>query len=566
MVEVVGCDAAPLSRGIVDPTPGATAGRRTRARIAGCDAAVPLTRVEPPRSPEPVSGPALVTLGSTAEDRLRVAQILGRAPTDGFLIRSASSLTPELMRDSAGPAREVILPELRTVWNSALPFSLNDGAMWAGRGANVQVTGGVRAASGRWALVLTPQAIYQQNREFQIIPGSLAERSPFSSPWHTFPESLDLPLRFGADPILTLRLGQSSVWYDTGPIEIGASTEDQWWGPGTRNAIVLSNNAAGIPHLFFRTSAPVQTRIGALEGRWIAGRLQESEYFDRDLSNDLRAISALGITLTPAIEPNLTIGLARAVYRATDGWLVTPADFARVLSAVGRPNDRPPSDPNRNESRSDQLFSLFGRWIFPDAGFEAYGEWARYEAFSSIRDLLVAPNHSQGYTIGVQWAREAPNEGVVRLQGELTNLEQSSTYRQRRVISYYKSRPVLQGYTQRGQVIGASIGPGASSQWLGADYLAPRWQVGVHAGRIRWENDTYYATQPPFPLDHDVSLFGGVRGGYTFRWGQLDAEWIVGTRLNYLFQNDAIGFADRAGVDIRNHTVKIAITPGNLSW
>ncbi len=77
----------------------------------------------------------LVTLGSPAEARLRLDQLLGKEPTHGFLLRTPSTMT-EGSSGATGTLRfGLINPELTVAFNSALPFSFNDGALWAGRGA-----------------------------------------------------------------------------------------------------------------------------------------------------------------------------------------------------------------------------------------------------------------------------------------------------------------------------------------------------------------------------------------------------------------------------------------------
>src|SRR3972149_1837955 len=69
----------------------------------------------------------LTTIGSVAEDRLRLRQLADSAPTAGFLIRSARTLSAPGDR-----ARHAIvaLPEVDVRWNDRVPLALNDGAMW----------------------------------------------------------------------------------------------------------------------------------------------------------------------------------------------------------------------------------------------------------------------------------------------------------------------------------------------------------------------------------------------------------------------------------------------------
>jgi hypothetical protein len=504
----------------------------------------------------------LTTIGSVADERLRLDQLVGGADTDGFLIRSASTLSPA---DSGGATVLGLFSGFGTVWNSALPFTQNDGSMWAGRGLSWQIAAGMRADLGRVSLILVPQVTYQQNSDFQTILYNRTHdggRHALSSPWYDRPESIDMPSRFGRRSYLTGDLGQSSLTVALGPVSVGAATENLWWGPGVRNAIIMSNHAAGIPHLFLRSGRALATPLGDLEGRWMLGRLAESEYFDDTRVNDTRSFSALALTLRTSFEPDLTVGFARAVYAPAYDNSVSLAAAFDVFRDVGRPNDRPATDLNR-EPGADQVFSLFGRWIFPRSGLETYAEWARYEQPASLRDFLVLPHRSQGYTLGLQWARSIADGVAMRLQGELTYLEPDAAFDRRHVAGWYSSRPVTQGYTQRGQVIGASIGPGSSSQWLAVDLFSDEHvQAGAFAGRIRWDNHSFYASGfHPF-FAHDVSLYAGIRAAYRLGGMDVSAEIATEGRMNYLYQSPSPDWGARDAVDLRNHSLRISVTPG----
>ena len=133
----------------------------------------------------------LPTLGGEAEDRFRLDQLLGRAPGEGYLLRTPSSLlTSFLQKDSLGWSVTLLAPEVKTVWNSDLPNSSNDGALWAGRGWNAQVTAGLRIRAGPATLVLAPHYLFQANETFQVIPFSPwadSRRDPFAHPFHPIP-------------------------------------------------------------------------------------------------------------------------------------------------------------------------------------------------------------------------------------------------------------------------------------------------------------------------------------------------------------------------------------------
>jgi hypothetical protein len=283
----------------------------------------------------------------------------------------------------------------------------------------------------------------------------------------------------------------------------------------------------------------------------------------------VRSISTFAFTIRPAFEKNLVLGGARSVYGTSMGWDVVGRNFLDAFSNVGRPNNRALGDSTVSPGGRDQIFSLFGRWVFPDDGFEAYAEWARLEFPYSFRDLLTAPNHSQGYTLGLQYARPAfTREGRFRLQGEITSVEQSATWRDRPQGSFYTSRKVIQGYTQMGQALGAAIGPGASSQWLALDFIDPVWSFGINAGRIRWNEDIH--STYGFPVYqgyciHDVSVFPGARGSLSSRFGYISADVSFGNRYNAWFQEASGCPKGNATMDIRNRTISVTIgtfTPG----
>ncbi|HEV2146514.1 MAG TPA: capsule assembly Wzi family protein [Longimicrobiaceae bacterium] len=514
----------------------------------------------------------LPTLGSPVEDRLRVLQLLGRASTDGYLIRSPSSQLPSLAGE--GMVRWAPLaPEVRAAWNAALPFSLNDGALWAGRGMNAQATVGAMLQAGPVSLVLAPQLVYSQNLDFQTIPSDSMDRSAFAARWYVGTSSADVPLRFGNVPVLRLLPGQSTLSVRYGALAAGASTENQWWGPGIRNGIVMSNNAEGFPHLFLRTAAPLRTRLGAFEAKWIIGGLSESLYFDTVSTNNSRSLSGFTATYRPAAVPDLTLGLARVLYAGPMNVERVPLHVADAFIRWEAPQEpvrtAAPGDTTGRDttfvwpsgSGREQMFSLFGRWVFPRDGFEIYGEWARTLLPTSLVDLLNAPNHTQGYTLGVQWARPVRRGDLFRLQTEVTYLEESATFDQRPVEGFYVSRSIPQGYTHLGKVIGAAVGPGGSGQWLAGDYLAGGWRLGAFGGRIRWNNDVYYDRPGGAYVAHDVSLFGGIRGGVRIWSMYLDVEYAGEQRYNYLFQNPETEVDGFEAVDKWNRSLRIMVTP-----
>lgn len=500
---------------------------------------------------------SVTTVGSAADVRRRIAQNVGRCSTDGELIRSALSLTPRFAVVS--PVRwSVVMPALNTAYNSALPFSLNDGSQWAGRGLTTTLSAGIRLETDRLSISFTPDFVYQQNRVFSILQSPMPDRSSFASPWHSGIESVDLPIRFGTQPQAVFFPGSS--WFDVsaGPVSFGWSSDEQWWGPGIRNALVMSNNAPGIPQIYLRSRHPLGTPLGDVEFRWLLGGLSESLFFDTLATDNLRALSAAVVTLRTALDTGLTVGIARSVYSPVRSVGSLPSHLFDVLT---RWNQSADTISDRPRHPSDQVLSLFGRWVFPSNGLEIYGEWAKLLP-PGFREMLVEPQEHQGYTVGLQWVNPLTTITAFRLQAEATMLEQTPPSLRATIPSFYTSRFVPQGYTQRGQVIGASIGPGSSSQFVAADYLASRWRAGLELGRVRWDDDAYYRTPNGVSfVAHDVSIFAGLRGGATVSGFDVDLETILAKRLNYLFQSAVSGYAQDRGFDVNNVTFRLRVTP-----
>lgn len=506
---------------------------------------------------------SLVLVGSETVDRLRTSQ-LGEGVEHGrsLLLRSASSLTNSPA--AAGGWRKTVLPpQFLFVINTAIPYSQNYGSLWAGRGLSARALIGLKIENSRTRIILAPEIVLSTNADWGLRHDFYPVTVPTGGNDYAFPFyagrfTIDQPLRFGDRAIGRIDLGQTTAMRTGDRFAFGVSNESEWWGPGIRNAIVLSNNAPGFPHLFVRTVRPLRTRFGGVEVRWLVGGLKESGYFDTLSANNTRSIAAIAATLQAAWDPNLSVGFARAVYGTATGWGQVPWRWFDVLRRTHV------DVPDTSRTQRDQLFTLFGRWVFPASGLEAYGEWGRLDLQPSLRDLLISPNHTQGYTLGLQWRSPQWRNGTFRLQSEVTQLEQSATFRDRPVDSWYTSERVIQGYTNRGQSIGASIGPGASAQWFAVDYLRPAWSLGGFVGRTRWNEDVHSNVGFPAPVsycNHDVSIYPGIRGAKSGRLGSFTAEFTLQNRNNAFFQNAGGCPNNGPRIDIRNRTLSVKFTP-----
>lgn len=496
----------------------------------------------------------VAAVGGVADDRRRVLHLLGQATPDGLLLRSPSSA-------GAGPARgaRFLAPELLVVHSTALAVPMNDGALWTGRGTSALVRAGVDARWGPLRVVLLPEVTASQNRAFDVRPDTFPGRAAYAWPWSNGRANIDLPSRFGDRPWRLISPGQSSVTIEGRGVAAGVATENEWWGPGVRNALLLSNAAEGFPHAFARTRRPLRTRLGDVEARYLFGVLTPSIYSDSAVTRRWRSFSAVAATLRPRIAPGLTLGAARAVV----------APLRTVGAAAGHAVDAvvewqaPPADTTRR-LRADQYTSLFARWAVPEARAEFYAEWAKQVTPRSLRELLLFPQDGRALTMGMQLLRPIDERRgrVLRTQLELSSVEQSIVLRDRPAPPpFYAGLAVPDGYTHRGQPLGASFGPGGSSQWLAVELLGRAAGGGLFLTRTRWNNDALYDQPNPTFLRHDVSLTAGARGTWRGPAADIGAELHWTRRNNYLFQN---GFANPGGVrtvDVPNVLLLLRVTP-----
>jgi hypothetical protein len=491
-----------------------------------------------------------IEIGSVAAERARLREIVGQR---------YDSLSPGLSGCAVASDWRFVRPTIRLVRNSALPASGNDADLWAGRGTSASVNAGIaacRAWRGRSVeAVIAPTIAHSENLPFFLLPGRDAGRSAFSSPWHLPPYSADLPLRFGDLPVTTLGPGQSSITMRFDRVVVGVASTNEWWGPAIRNTLLLGSNAPGVPRLLAQTARPIRTRFGDLAGRAFIGGLSESPFFDDAPHNDVRALNGALVTFRPAIDTGLTIGLSRLVTSTVPSWIGMLPHALDVLVRY----EQVTTDPDSQST--DQLLSLFGRWVFPESGFETYVEWARTEFPRSLGEFVTRPQNTQGYTIGLQWTDPARQGLGLRLQGEVTYLEQTQVVEGRPPMDFYTGRAAQQGFTERGQILGASIGPGASSQFLGADWVAARWQLGGFVTRVRTENDAMYREFPPRDTQHDVTLQAGARAAARLPGADVRGELAVGKRHNYLFRSDYYLFGPVEAIDVRNVTFSFTVEP-----
>jgi hypothetical protein len=372
--------------------------------------------------------------------------------------------------------------------NSRLPYGDNNGAAWYGRGHTSEFTGGIYLKSDYVSLNLQPHFIYQQNEDFltpRFIPRDANGNILYRAEGIGF--LIDAPFRFGPDSYTTIDAGHSSLRVHYGKFETGISTEPLWWGPMKRYPLILSNNAAGMTHMFAGTRKPVHIPwFGNIQAKWIGGYPKESDYFSGAEAGRTRFVNMLNVTYNHHRFPNLTLGLIRTSYIYQIGGFKPSQviDFFNIFKSSNTAN-------LQGLDAQDQLASAYIHILFPEARAEIFAEFAREDFSYNTRDFFNEPGHNSAYAFGFQKLSNAPFVDFVKTHLEFTNLTTSQLEQVRPQTYFYTNSRLRHGNTNNGQIIGAAIGPGSNSQFFAMDAYKNNIKAGFFAHRVV-NNDNFH--------------------------------------------------------------------------
>lgn len=378
-------------------------------------------------------------------------------------------------------------PELFGSFNTVAPYGQNDGALWQGKGFNSSLSGGIRLEGYGVELTFRPQIALSQNMEFQLMPS--AYESQYGYFWgYTTNSGADAPQRFGDQSFIVFDWGDTEIRYSWKNLTAGFGTQAVWLGPAQLNPVLHSNNAPTYPKLDIGlrrqpvTIPWINWYLGDIETRLWVGKLSESDYFDRDSSNDHTMFHGFAFAYAPSFLPGLTLFVNRVCLVA---W-----DWKNLKYMV-------PSDDNTVE---DQKASFGASWLFPQAGLEVYGELGIDDFVpggtkGEFGGYIRYPFHTMVYTVGLK--KTIPVVPARRVHGELLFewnwMEMSQDFQFQWPYSFYFHHNAIHGYTNRGQWLGAGSGGAGNSQYLAFRLYYPRGSSTLFFHRNNPDNNFLYS-------------------------------------------------------------------------
>jgi len=430
-------------------------------------------------------------------------------------------------------------------FNSKNQYGWNDGLMIPAKGYQNYVSAGFYMKAGPLSVQIQPEFIYAQNPEF------LRGNDKIASDRYTNYVSLsnysaDLPNYYEKPDFTLFGFGQSSIRLNFKAFSVGISNENLWWGPGRKNSLLMSNTARGFKHFTLNTLRPIATPIGSFEGQIISGRLENSGSPNSKFYNpEWRYLSGMVFSYQPRWVPGLFVGLSRA-------FQIYHSDLSGIGDYI--PLFQPFEKLKTNEDyiNRDQVTSVFARLLIPKAQAEVYVEYGRNDHSVDIRDFSMEPDHSRAYIVGFQKLTNlgTRNEKLL-LSAELTQLSQSPTRFVREAGSWYV-HSINQGYTNRGEVIGAGIGPGGNIQTIDLSWINGIKKMGIQFERFVHNDEFYQILRAGSSSNNGrwVDLSAGILFNWDYKDFVINSKLLGVQSYNYLWQSGYYGTDRRNAFNI----------------
>lgn len=375
-------------------------------------------------------------------------------------------------REGSGSRFRVLRPSVELSDNTDFAWGFNDGPVWQGRGMNAWGTAGVIGRWGHLSLRLEPLFEYAQNAAFRLDPLSPGAPNPYLDDLR--PSQIDLPQRMGSRPYLLLAPGESYIRLDVRSFGIGLSTQELFWGPGVRNALLFGPNAGGFPHLFLGTNQAVGTPLGRFSTRIVYGRLEQTPWAPPSVNSE-RLGGGLIFAWQPPSTP-LTLGFARFYHRSWPRhW--TKSDYLLPLGAFF---SRPQA--SGTGVADNQLFSMFASFRAPSVGLEIFGEFGKNDRNADLRDLAVEPESNSAWLVGFfkVMGLDSSRTDMWTIRGTVANGSVASLQSiGRGQATFYEHGNVTQGHTERGQLLGTPL---INRSWginIAVDRFTDRGRLGI---------------------------------------------------------------------------------------
>lgn len=400
-----------------------------------------------------------------------------------------------------------------TVYNSIRPYGWGNGALGAGVGFQNLVSAGIAGRFHFLKFQFKPEWITAQNKPYEGFGDGFSDDVLFSR--FRFWNFGDNPERFTEAYNSFLTWGQSNLSLGVGPVDLGVSNENIWWGPGQFNGLILSNNARGFKHFSLKTNRPIDVFIGNLEAEMIMGRLESSgigasqnqsfnqRYF-LPFNGDWRYLNGLSVSIQPIFLPKFFFGFNRTFQQFSENKGNSFGDYFPVFEVLQKEklfvNN---NSVDYDGEAQDQQISVFGRYLNPKGHFEIYFEYGKRDHNFNWREFILNPDHARAYLMGFTKLipLKAQPEKIIQIRAEVIQQQESVN----RYVRYpfpdlkflnisWHTHYQVRGFAHYGESLGVGIGTGSNIQTLEISLVDKLNKKGIVLERLENQQDFFYRT------------------------------------------------------------------------
>lgn len=402
----------------------------------------------------------------------------------------------------------LILPIIsQNTYNSKRPYGWGNKGMLPNVGFQSYLSTGFFVKLGFFEVQFQPELVYGQNKAFDGFGPDFS--TPILQARFFYWNNGDNPERFGTTANTRAWWGQSSVKLNFGPLAIGLSTENIWWGPGYFNALIFSSNAEGFPHLSLNTTKPIKTPIGHFESQILVGRLENSQlsptqndflnarYF-KEFTGGWRYLNAIHINYSPVFIRGLSVGFSRTFQQYNQFKGNNFNDWFPIFEVFQKKtlftNGNSMLYDNKGQ---DQQVAVSFRFVSQKGRFEVYSEFGRRDHAFDWRDFIMNPDHARAYLMGFQKLVPLPRKNqYIQIRGELTHQQESVN----RYIRYpglignqtWHTHGLARGFVNRGEALGVGSGVGSNVQTIEVSVIKGLNKKGILLERLENHQDFFY--------------------------------------------------------------------------
>ena len=380
--------------------------------------------------------------------------------------------------------------------NNNLPISSNDGNLIPAKGLQERASIGIQLQWRALDINIQPEYLRAENLRQEVFKGNPIDGNWWVRYFYHVQNNIDDYRKLGNDAVDEFNFGQSRIGLKYDQFAVGISNENLWFGPGRKNSLVMTNNAAGFAHAYLQTNQPIKTKIGQFEAKLILGILAPTNFTHPDdsiirtiwdgaiapkIKND-RNLQAVTINWNPKWMPNFYIGYAFASQQYK-------SDSALI-------------DYKLDSKNNDMSFgSIMFRYVLPKDHVEFYGEFGQPNQAPWPRNFF-SDSVKTGFVFGARKLfMNKKNSSFFDLSIEVTQLKlmdprqvfvENAPFGPPKFTSWYTSPNIRQGYTHNGQLLGASIGPGSNSQSIAFSWNKGFNKFGLFFERLVHNSDFYH--------------------------------------------------------------------------